>query len=72
VSTMMSEQDARRVAIAAAEEVLARRPVPSAVTLKQAAEMLGISVPTARKIGLPRGASGLIPYEAVLAARDSR
>ena len=69
---MLTEQEARRVAIAAAEEVLARRPVPSAVTLKQAAEMLDISPNTARKLKLPRNAAGLIPYEAVLAARDSR
>jgi predicted HTH domain antitoxin len=72
LSTVLTEQDARRVAIAAAEEVLARRPVPSAVTLKQAAEMLGISPNTARKLNLQRNATGLIPYEAVLAARDSR
>lgn len=69
---VVTEQDLRRVAVAAAEEVLARRPVPSAVTLKQAAEMLGVSPNTARKLHLPRNAAGLIPYEAVLAARDSR
>lgn len=72
MSTVLTAQEARRVAVAAAEEVLARRPVPTAVTLKQAAEMLGISTNTARKIGLPRNVAGLIPYEAVLAARDSR
>lgn len=69
---MLTEVDARRVAIAAVEEVLARRPIPTSVTLKQAAEMLGISPNTARKLKLPRNASGLIPYEAVLAARDSK
>lgn len=69
---MMTQQEARQVAIAAVEEVLARRPVPSAVTLKQAAELLGISPNTARKLKLPRNSTGLIPYEAVLAARDSR
>ncbi|MCU1317500.1 MAG: hypothetical protein JWN63_2822 [Candidatus Acidoferrum typicum] len=68
----LTEHDARLVAIAAVEEVLARRPVPSAVTLKQAAEMLSISPNTARKLNLPRNRAGLIPYEAVLAARDSR
>jgi hypothetical protein len=72
MSTVLTEQEALRVGIRAAEEVLARRPVPTAVTLKQAAEMLGISVPTARKINMPRNRAGLIPYEAVLAARDSR
>lgn len=68
----MNAQEARTVAIAAVEEVLARRPVPSAVTLKQAAEMLGVSRNTAAKLNLPRNAAGLIPYEAVLAARDSK
>lgn len=54
------------------EEVLARRPVPTAVTLKQAAEMLGISPNTARKLNLPRNLAGSIPYDAVLAARDAQ
>lgn len=66
---MLTEHEARKVAIAAAEEVLARRPVPTSVTLKQAAEMLGISPNTARKLRLPRNSAGLIPYEAVLEAR---
>jgi hypothetical protein len=60
------------VAAIVIEEMKGRHPVPTAVTLKQAAEMLGISVPTARKLGLQRNSCGLIPYEAVLAARDSR
>jgi hypothetical protein len=68
---MLSEVEVRRVAVAAAEEVLARRPIPSAVTLKQAAEMLDISPNTARKLKLPRNRAGLIPYEAVLAARSA-
>lgn len=62
----------RKVAIAAVEEVLARRPVPSSVTLKQAAEMLDISPNTARKLGLRRNKANLIPYEEVLAARAAR
>lgn len=65
---MLTEQQIVRVV----EHVLARRPVPTAVTLKQAAEMLEISVPTARKLKLPRNSAGLIPYEAVLEARASR
>lgn len=68
---MLTEQEVRRVTITAVEEVLARRPVPTAVTLKQAAEMLDISPNTARKLKLPRNSAGLIPYEAVLAARDA-
>lgn len=71
MSTVLTPE-VRRAIAATIEEMHARYPKPTAVTLKQAAEMLGISVPTARKLGLPRGASGLIPYEAVLAARDSK
>lgn len=67
----MTDHEIRKVAIAAAEEVLARRPVPSAVTLKQAAEILDVSPNTARKLNLPRNSAGLIPYESVLAARDA-
>lgn len=69
---MLTNEEARKVAVAAVEEVLARRPVPTHVTLKQACEMLDISPNTARKLRLPRNAAGLIPYEAVLAVRDSR
>lgn len=69
---MLTASEARQVAVAVVEEVLARRPVPSAVTLKQAAEMLGISPNTARKLKLPRNLAGLIPYESVLAARDAQ
>ncbi len=68
----LTQHEARQIAVAAVEEVLARRPVPSAVTLTQAAEMLGISRQTAAKLGLRRNQAGLIPYEAVLAARDSK
>jgi hypothetical protein len=67
---MLTDHEVRRVAVAAVEEVLARRPIPTAVTLKQAAEMLSVSVSTARKLKLPRNLAGLIPYESVLAARD--
>jgi hypothetical protein len=66
---MLDEQDVRRVVTMAVEEVLARRPVTSAVTLKQAAQMLRISPNKARRLRLPRDVAGLIPYEAVLAAR---
>jgi len=69
---MLSANEVRQVVAATVEELLARRPVPSAVTLKQAAEMLDISPNTARKLKLPRNSAGLIPYEAVLAARDAQ
>lgn len=72
MSTGLTEQEARRIAVAAVEEVLARRPVPTAVTLSQAAEMLGVCRQTARKLNLPRNGAGLINYEDVLAVRDSR
>lgn len=68
----MTSLEIRQIVAAAVEEVLARRPVPTAVTLKQAAEMLGICPNTARKLKLPRNSSGLVPYEAVLSARDAR
>lgn len=69
---MLNQQEVRQIAIAVAEEVMARRPVPTHVTLKQAAEMLNMAPNTARKLNLPRNEAGLIPYEAVLAARDAR
>lgn len=68
----MTPQEARQIAVAAVEEVLARRPVPSAVTLKQAAELLNIHPNTAAKLNLPRNRAGLINYEDVLAFRASR
>jgi len=70
---MLTEQEARRVAIAAAEEVLARRPVPSTVTLSDAAEMLGVSRQTARKMlreaGIMANASGRYCIEDVWRVR---
>lgn len=69
---MYTEQDMRQIAVAAAEEVLARRPVPSSVTMAQAAEILGVSVRTVSRLKLQRNAAGRIPYEAVLEARSSR
>ena len=57
---MLTEQEARQVAIAAVEEVLARRPVPSCVTLGQAAEILEASRPTARRM---LRAAGVVPNE---------
>lgn len=68
----LTQQEVRRIVVATVEEVLARRPVPSSVTLKQAAEILGISRNTATKLNLRRNRAGLIPYESVLAARDSK
>ena len=68
----LTEQEAQRLIELAVETVLARRPIPSAVTLKQAAEMLRVSPNTARKLGLRRNSAGLIPYEEVLRVRAAR
>ena len=68
----LTTEEARRLIADTVEEVLARRPVPTAVTLDQAAEMLGVHRNTARKLKLQRNAAGLIPYEEVLRVRASR
>lgn len=68
----LSREEAQELIERATERVLAKRPVPTAVTLKQAAEMLSISPNTARKLGMRRNAAGLIPYEEVLRERDAK
>jgi hypothetical protein len=59
-----------------ADQLLARfsaqRPVPSSVTLIQAAEILGVSVRTAARFDLPRNEAGRINYEDVLRVRANR
>lgn len=50
----------------------AQRPVPSCVSVTEAAKMLGVSRRTAVRMNLPRNAAGKIPYEAVLEARAAR
>jgi DNA invertase Pin-like site-specific DNA recombinase len=52
--------------------VLAERPVPSCVSVDQAAEMLGVSRHTVMRMKPPRNAVGKIPYEWVLEARSAR
>lgn len=70
---MISESEAMAIARRAAEEVLARRPVPSCVTLGQAAEMLEVSRPTARRmlraVGAVPNAGGKYRIEEVWRAR---
>ena len=68
----ITESEAQAIAVRAVELALARLPLPSAVTLTEAARMLNICRDTARKLNLPRNCAGLIPYEAVLAARAAR
>ena len=50
----------------------AQRPVPSCVSVAEAAEMLGVSTRTIVRMKLPRNAAGKIPYEAVLEARAAK
>jgi len=46
----------------------AERPVPSCVSVADAAEMLGVSTRTVARMRLPRNAAGKIPYRALLEA----
>ena len=46
----------------------AERPVPTCVTVAEAAEMLGVSKRTAIRMKLPRNKAGKVPYRAVLEA----
>jgi len=50
----------------------AERPVPSAVSMAEAAEMLGVSTRTVARMKLPRNKAGKIPYRVVLEALASR
>lgn len=44
----------------------ARRPTPSAVTVQQAAEMLGVTTRTISRMKPPKHGAGKIPYVWVL------
>jgi hypothetical protein len=70
---MLTQAEARRIAVDAALEALARfaaaHPLPTQVTAKEAARMLGVSGRTISRMRLPRNSAGKIPYEAVLEAR---
>ena len=46
----------------------AERPVPTCVTVAEAAEMLGVSKRTAVRMNLPRNKAGKVPYRAVVEA----
>ena len=50
----ITESEAQAIAVRAVELALARLPLPSAVTLTEAARMLNICRDTARKLNLPR------------------
>ncbi|WP_082745310.1 DNA-binding protein [Burkholderia savannae] len=65
----MTESDALRIAIKAVEIYSARHPRPPHVTITQAAEMLGVSRPTARRIltdaRVGRNHAGMVPIEEI-------
>lgn len=50
----------------------AERPVPSCVSVSEAAGMLGVSTRTVVRMKLPRNKAGKIPYRAVLEALAAR
>lgn len=71
-----SDIEARELAVAAAREALARfrsdNPLPTSVSVADAAEMLGVSTRTVSRLKLPRNKVGRIPYSAILDALASR
>lgn len=67
-----TEPEVRSIALEAAKAAIALRPVPSHVTVAQAAEMLGVSSRTVARMKLPRNSMGRIPYEEVIAARSAK
>lgn len=73
---MYSEREARALAVSAAQEALARfaaeRPMPSSVSIEDAAEILGVSRRTVARMRLPRNKAGRIPYAAVLDAISAK
>ena len=68
----ISESEALEIARKAAELALAGRPVPSTVTRKQAAEMLGVSERTIQRMNPDYAAGNKIPYSWVAARLASR
>jgi excisionase family DNA binding protein len=70
---MISEAEALEIARRAAELALACRPVPSNLTLSQAAEVMGVSRPTARRMlaaaGISANVGGKYRIEDVWRAR---
>ena len=69
---MLTEQEAMQLIVKALEIHDAKRPVPSHVSVAEAAEILDVTPRTITRMKLPRNSVGKIPYEAVLAARSAR
>lgn len=66
--SMLTEQEAMELIRKALAIHDAERPVPSGVSVADAAKMLGVSARTVVRMRLPRNAAGKIPYRAVLEA----
>lgn len=69
---MLTEQEAMDLIRKALAIRDAERPVPSCVSVADAAEMLDVSPRTIRRMKLPRNAAGKIPYRVVLEALAAR
>lgn len=65
---MLTEAEALELITKALAIHDAERPVPSHVTVEQAAEMLDVSTRTVIRMKLPRNEAGKIPYRAVVEA----
>jgi len=72
MSRTYTEAEALELAVRAVQIAQAQRPVPSTVTVGEAAQMLGVSPRTIIRLNLPRNSVGRIPYEEVIAARSAR
>lgn len=69
---MLTESEALELITKALAIRDAERPVPTHVSVEQAAEMLDVSTRTIIRMKLPRNAAGKIPYRAVLEALAAR
>jgi predicted DNA-binding transcriptional regulator YafY len=69
---MLTEQEAMDLIRKALAIRDAERPVPSHVSVEQAAEMLDVSPRTIIRMKLQRNAAGKIPYRVVLEALAAR
>jgi len=69
---VLTEQEAMELIRKALAIHDAERPVPSHVSVEQAAEMLDVSPRTIIRMKMPRNELGKIPYRAVLEALAAR
>lgn len=69
---MLTDQEALELICKALAMHDAQRPVPSCVSVTEAAKMLGVSRRTLVRMNLRKNDAGKIPYEVVLAARAAK